>query len=140
MQKLKEFLMIDCYAFTTVTLLNGIIMAIGEGKQELSIIFVIPIFGVTSIIAGLILVTDQLCGKSIWMRQLFRIIDVIVPVLLYGMITSGFKLGVKKIIINIIVCLLIYIIVYGLVLISWREKDQKVNERLEKMRAARKAK
>lgn len=140
MEKLKEFLMVDCYAFTAVTLFNAVLIATGNVKGEVSISFCLHIFLMTSIIAVLILITDEVCKNNPFIRLLFNLMDVIVPVLGYAFITESINLNFKTIMINIIVCILFYGLVYLLMLMSWREKDQKVNQSLEKMRAARKKK
>lgn len=140
MEKFKEFLVIDCYSFTAVSLFNATLVATGRVKEGVSIEFCLHIFLVTSIIAGLILITDEVCKGNSLIRLFFHLVDVMMPVLGYIMLTQRMAPKMETIIRNIVICILLYGLIYLLMVMSWKEKDQKANESLEKMRAARKKK
>lgn len=138
MKKLREFIMIDCFAFTVTALFNGVVITLNNQQQAYSLSEVLTIFMITSIIAFLVVLTDTFCQDNQMLRQLCKMLDVIVPVLLYAMFTTDFKLSLEKVITNIVVCLFIYGIVCLMMVISWREKDHKANESLQRMRERRK--
>ena len=138
MKKLKMYWIIDCYAFTIVTLINAFFMKMGLADASLSMIHVIPIFMATTLTSFLMYLTDKVSKEKSLMRQLFHLIDVIIPVNLFEFFMNGFQNGLIEIVINTLMCCVFYGIVYLLMLVSWREQDQKTNEILEKLRKSRK--
>ena len=138
MKKLKMYWIIDCYAFTIVTLINAFFMKMGLADASLSMVHVIPIFMATTLTSFLMYLTDKVSKEKSLMRQLFHLIDVIIPVNLFEFFMNGFQNGLIEIVINTLMCCVFYGIVYLLMLVSWREQDQKTNEILEKLRKSRK--
>lgn len=137
MKKLKMYWIIDCYAFTIVTLINAFFMKMGLADASLSMVHVIPIFMATTLTSFLMYLTDKVSKEKSLMRQLFHLIDVIIPVNLFEFFMNGFQNGLIEIVINTLMCCVFYGIVYLLMLVSWREQDQKTNEVLEKLRKSR---
>ena len=138
MKKLKMYWIIDCYAFTIVTLINAFFMKMGLADASLSMVHVIPIFMATTLTSFLMYLTDKVSKEKSLMRQLFHLIDVIIPVNLFEFFMNGFQNGLIEIVINTLMCCVFYGIVYLLMLVSWREQDQKTNEILENLRKSRK--
>lgn len=137
MDKIKQFIMIDCYAFTSVSMLNGIVLSLSN-NHSVPITFVLPIFGVSSMIALLIVITSSIFSEQLIINRILRAVDILVPVLVYDILTQKSALTLKNIISEVIVCLLIGAIVGVMMLVSWKEKDNKANESLVKMRNRRK--
>ncbi len=140
MKTLKMYWMIDCYAFTMVCLINALLVVCGLSDDASSIVNVIPIFAATTLAAFLMYLTDKICKEKNVMRHVFRLVDIMIPVNLFQILFYEVQMGIKEIVINIIMCLIFYIIVYLMMVVSWHEQDQKVNKSLEKIRARKRNK
>lgn len=140
MKTLKMYWMVDCYAFTIVCLINALLVVGGLSDYTLSIVNVIPIFVSTTLAAFLMYLTDRICKEKSIMRRVFHLVDIMIPVNLFQIIFYEVQMGIKEIVINIITCLIFYVIVYLMMVVSWHEQDQKVNKSLEKIRARKRNK
>lgn len=138
MQHIKKFLVIDCYAFTTICLINGVLVVTKLNENQVSISYVLPMFLISSVITLLIMLTDVLIKENGLIRRMVHVIDILVAVFGYAMVTMDSMLTLDQIMANIVVCLVCYGIVYGMMLVSWREKDIRVNQHLQRMRENRK--
>lgn len=134
MNQLKKYLMIDCYAFTAVVLANAIFQALNIAS-EVPMKYSLYIFLVSSVIAFLMFLTDQFIVSNGKVKGIVHILDVLVPVFLSNMLQSGFQLKLIETLIVIGFSLVIYGIVYLMMYLSYREKDAKLNESIQKMRA-----
>ena len=140
MKRLKMYWMIDCYAFTIVCLVNALLVVFGLSEDTLSIVNVIPIFMATTLVALLMYLTDIICKENNIIRHVFRLVDIMISVNLFEILFYQVQIDIKKIVINAIMCLIFYVIVYLMMVVSWREQDQKTNESLEKIRARKRNK
>lgn len=140
MKRLKMYGMIDCYAFTIVCLVNALLVVGGLSDGTLSIVNVIPIFLATTLAAFLMYLTDKLCKEKNGMLHIFRLVDIMISVNLFQILFYEVQVGIKEIVINLIMSLIFYVIVYLMMLVSWHEQDQKVNKSLEKIRARKRNK
>lgn len=111
MNHIKKFLLIDCYAFTAICLINGCLAATKLNEKQVSISYVLPIFLVSSIITLLIMLTDVFIKENEPLRCMVHVIDILVTVFGYAMVTLDVKLTLEQIIANIVVCLVCYGIV-----------------------------
>lgn len=134
MNQFKKYLMIDCYAFTAVVLANAIFQALNIAS-EVPMKYSLYIFLVSSVIAFLMFLTDQFIVSNGKVKGIVHILDVLVPVFLSNMLQSGFQLKLIETLIVIGFSLAIYGIVYLMMYLSYREKDAKLNESIQKMRA-----
>lgn len=134
MNQFKKYLMIDCYAFTAVVLANAIFQALNIAS-EVPMKYSLYIFLVSSVIAFLMFLTDQFIVSNGKVKGIVHILDVLVPVFLSNMLQSGFQLKLIETLIVIGFSLVIYGIVYLMMYLSYREKDAKLNESIQKMRA-----
>lgn len=137
MKNLKKYWVIDCYAFTIVTLINALFMKMGLSDVNLSMLNVIPIFIATTLVCFLMFLTDKISKEQSLMRHLFHLLDIIIPLNLFKFFMDGFQGGLIEIVASTLMYCVFYAIVYVLILVSWREQDQKTNEALEKMRKAK---
>ncbi len=126
--------MIDCYAFTAVVLANAIFQALNIAS-EVPMKYSLYIFLVSSVIAFLMFLTDQFIVSNGKVKGIVHILDVLVPVFLSNMLQNGFQLKLIETLIVIGFSLVIYSIVYLMMYLSYREKDAKLNESIQKMRA-----
>lgn len=134
MNQFKKYLMIDCYAFTAVVLANAIFQALNIAS-EVPMKYSLYIFLVSSVIAFLMFLTDQFIVSNGIVKGIVHILAVLVPVFLSNMLQSGFQLKLIETLIVIGFSLVIYGIVYLMMYLSYREKDAKLNESIQKMRA-----
>ena len=134
MNQFKKYLMIDCYAFTAVVLANAIFQALNIAS-EVPMKYSLYIFLVRSVIAFLMFLTDQFIVSNGKVKGIVHILDVLVPVFLSNMLQNGFQLKLIETLIVIGFSLVIYSIVYLMMYLSYREKDAKLNESIQKMRA-----
>ncbi len=134
MNQFKKYLMIDCYAFTAVVLANAIFQALNIAS-EVPMKYSLYIFLVSSVIAFLMFLTDQFIVSNGKVKGIVHILDVLVPVFLSNMLQNGFQLKLIETLIVIGFSLVIYSIVYLMMYLSYREKDAKLNESIQKMRA-----
>ena len=134
MNQFKKYLMIDCYAFTAVVLANAIFQALNIAS-EVPMKYSLYIFLVSSVIAFLMFLTDQFIVSNGKVKGIVHILDVLVPVFLSNMLQNGFQLKLIETLIVIGFSLVIYGIVYLMMYLSYREKDAKLNESIQKMRA-----
>ena len=126
--------MIDCYAFTAVVLGNAIFQALNIAN-EVPMKYSLYIFLVSSVIAFLMFLTDQLMVNNGKIKGIVHILDVLVPVFLFNMLQSGLQLKLAETVIVIGFSLAIYGIVSLMMYLSYREKDTKLNESIQRMRA-----
>jgi len=134
MNQFKKYLMIDCYAFTAVVLGNAIFQALNIAN-EVPMKYSLYIFLVSSVIAFLMFLTDQLMVNNGKIKGIVHILDVLVPVFLFNMLQSGLQLKLAETVIVIGFSLAIYGIVSLMMYLSYREKDTKLNESIQRMRA-----
>ena len=120
MKRLKMYWMIDCYAFTIVCLVNALLVVFGLLEDTLSIVNVIPIFMATTLAAFLMYLTDTVCKEKNIIRHVFRLVDIMISVNLFEILFYQVQIDIKKIVINAMMCLIFYAIVYLMMLVSWR--------------------
>lgn len=133
MNKFKQYMVIDCYAFTVVVLFNALLQRLGIA-EEAPMSYCLYMFIASSIIALLMFITDLIIGEREKLKKIFHVLDVVIPVLLMTMLQNKFRLGFKEIIITGIFSLIAYGIVCLMMYLSWRESDIKLNENIQRMR------
>ncbi len=133
MNKFKQYMVIDCYAFTVVVLFNALLQRLGMA-EEAPMSYCLYMFIASSIIALLMFITDLIIGEREKLKKIFHVLDVVIPVLLMTMLQNKFRLGFKEIIITGVFSLIAYGIVCLMMYLSWRESDIKLNENIQRMR------
>ncbi|PHV69493.1 hypothetical protein CS063_15630 [Sporanaerobium hydrogeniformans] len=133
MQKIKQYIVIDCYAFTVIVLVNALLQKCGIAKEQ-SLVSSLYIFLTSTLVAVFMCITDQLMGKQKHLKRIFRIVDVLVPTFFMSMLQSKFHLSLKDLVMTVIFSLIAYGIVSLMMYLSWRERDIKLNENIQRMR------
>lgn len=126
-------MVIDCYAFTVIVLVNALLQKWSIAEEQ-SLVSSLYIFLTSTLIALFMCVTDQLISEQKRLKSIFRIVDVLVPTFFMSMFQSEFHLRLKDLVITVIFSLIAYGIVSLMMYLSWRERDIKLNEKIQRMR------
>ena len=133
MKAIKEFLMTLCYTFTIVSLVIAVSLFLSKNKAPFYD-GVTVIFAISTVISGLMALTNVLYKEKNRIRHLIHIADILVPVIGYSIFSMGERLTAVDIIKTIIICIIIYGIVWGMMLFSLKEKDHELNEKIRHMK------
>lgn len=133
MHKIKQYMVIDCYAFTVIVLVNALLQKWSIAEEQ-SLVSSLYIFLTSTLIALFMCITDQLISEQKRLKSIFRIVDVLVPTFFMSMLQSEFHLRLKDLVITVIFSLIAYGIVSLMMYLSWRERDIKLNEKIQRMR------
>lgn len=133
MDKFKKYMVIDCYAFTIIVLINALFQTLDLAKPA-PMTYCLYMFLVSSVVAILMFLTDRFVGSTERIKGIWHIVDVLVPVLFFSMLQAEFRLSMKQVVMTMIVCIVVYVIVCLMMYLSWREQDVKLNESIQKMR------
>lgn len=126
-------MVIDCYAFTVIVLVNALLQKWSIAEEQ-SLVSSLYIFLTSTLIALFMCITDQLISEQKRLKSIFRIVDVLVPTFFMSMLQSEFHLRLKDLVITVIFSLIAYGIVSLMMYLSWRERDIKLNEKIQRMR------